>query len=124
MLLEVEENPNCESTGFKRFKELGPVRRVRQICMYDRKDEGEWCHITGWTSTSADSICPAYAVPVEDSGAGMAYLIYGGNWGLRFKPLEIEEKWDLNSPHQWGEPYLIAASPRDLKFEEEPDQGE
>ena len=101
-----------------RFKELGPPRRLLQIRLHDRKDEGEWCEVTGWTSEAEAQTCPAYAVPIEDSGAGMAYLVYGGNCGIRFKPTEIHEEWDLHSTHQWGEPYLVLASAQDLGHQE------
>ena len=119
MFLEVEENPNCKAMDMMRFKELGPPRRLKQVRLYDRTDLGEWCQITGWTSEEGGPLCPAYARPIEDSGIGMAYLIYGGNYGVRFKPVGAAEDWDLQSPHQWGEPYLVLTSPLDLIFEEE-----
>jgi hypothetical protein len=49
MLIEVETNPNSESSIFARFNELGPRREVIQIRTYDRKPDGEWCWVTGWT---------------------------------------------------------------------------
>jgi hypothetical protein len=58
----------------------------------------------------------AYAQMVEDSGAGLTHLVYGGLYGLRFKPMNIEEAWNLESPHQWGEAYLSLASDRDLRY--------
>lgn len=123
MFLEVEENTNCKGMDMMRFKELGPPRRLKQVCIYDRKDEGEWCWITGWINTEGSSPCPAYARPIEDSGVGMAYLIYGGNYGIRLKPLGTDEEWDLNSPNQWGEPYLVLTSPQDLMFGDDQAQG-
>lgn len=36
----------------------------------------------------------------------------------RFKPINIEEAWNLESPHQWGETYLSLASDRDLRHAE------
>ena len=35
------------------------------------------------------SLCPAYYVPATDSGSGVAYLVFGGDWGIRFKPLLV-----------------------------------
>ena len=119
MYLEVEENPNCKGMDMMRFKELGPPRRLKQIRIYDRNDEGEWCWITGRTHTEGAPLCPAYARPIEDSGIGMAYLIYGGTCGIRLKPLTSAEDWDLNSAQQWGEPYLVLTSPQDLIFEDD-----
>ena len=57
------------------------------------------CEVVGWTSRDGGAPCPAYAVPVEDSGAGVATLIYGGDWGLRLTPK------DGRPP--FGEPYLL-----------------
>ncbi|MCI0526640.1 MAG: hypothetical protein L0Y56_04200 [Nitrospira sp.] len=121
MFLEVEENPNCKGMDMMRFKELGPPKRLKQVRLYDRKDQGEWCQITGWTNEEGCTLCPAYARPIEDSGIGMAYLIYGGNYGIRLKPVEMDEAWNLSSPHQWGEPYLVLTSSQDLMFEEKPE---
>jgi hypothetical protein len=117
MLLEAEENPNCKGMDMLRFKELGPPKRLKQVRIYDRRDEGEWCRITGWTGDEGGPLCDAYARPIEDSGVGVAYLIYGGNYGIRLIPVGFDEAWDLNSPNQWGEPCLILTSPQDLIYE-------
>ena len=42
--------------------------------------------------------------------------MYGGLYGLRFKPINIEEAWNLESPRQWGEAYLSLASDRDIRY--------
>ncbi len=62
------------------------------------------CSVTGW---STDGPCPAYAVPVADSGEGVVTLIFGGDEGIRLKPVDSGETWDLESPNQWGEPCLL-----------------
>ena len=49
----------------------------------------------------------------------MPYLVYGGIYGLRFKPIGLEEIWNLDSPHQWGEAYLSLSSDRDLRYADE-----
>ncbi len=49
----------------------------------------------------------AMYAPVSDSGQARVYLIYGGDWGIRLKPVELNEDWDIDSPNQFGEPYLI-----------------
>ena len=51
--------------------------------------------------------CPAYSVLVEDSGEGIVMLIYGGDEGIRLKPVDEKEAWLLSSPRQWGEPCLL-----------------
>lgn len=120
MFLEVEENPNCAGMDMMRFKELGAARAVSQVRLYDRNPEGEWCRITGWSSQPEKPSCPAYATPIEDSGIGMAYLIHGGDHGIRIKPVENPEDWELSSPNQWGESHLILTSSQDLMFEPTP----
>lgn len=116
MIVEVESNENCETSVFARFKEAGPARPVLQVRLYDRNPSGEWCWITGWSDNAATPVCPACAQLVEDSGAGLAYLVYGGLYGVRLKPAQIDEPWSLTSPNQWGEAYLSLSSDRDLRY--------
>ena len=118
MIVEVESNDNCESSFFARFKEAGPVRPVVQVRLYDRNPAGEWYRVTGWSDNEQAPECQAYAQLVEDSGSGLAHLVYGGIYGLRFKPITVEEPWSLASPHQWGEAYLSLSSERDLRYGE------
>ncbi|WP_447973134.1 hypothetical protein [Nitrospira sp. Kam-Ns4a] len=119
MLVEVESNPNCEQAVFLRFKEVGPPRPVVQVRSFERSSRGEWCWVVGWRDDPAAPTCPAYAQMVEDSGAGLAYLVFGGNWGIRLKPVAVHEEWSLESRAQWGEPYLSLADAADLKFADE-----
>jgi len=116
MIVEVESNDNCETSFFGRFKEAGPIRQVVQVRLNDRNPVGEWYWITGWRDDEQMPACPAYAQLVEDSGSGLTHLVYGGIHGLRFKPINIDEAWNLESPHQWGEAYLSLASDRDLRY--------
>jgi len=116
VIVEVESNENCEGSVFARFKEASPARPINQVKLYDRNPAGEWYWITGWSDNQQTPACPAYAQLVEDSGAGLTHLVYGGIHGLRFKPINIDEPWNLESPHQWGETYLSLASDRDLRY--------
>ena len=118
MYLEVDESPNFSSSVSMRFKELGPARAIKQLRVSDRKSQGElcFCWITGWSDDPAQPLCPAFAQQVEDSGQGLAYLIYGGNWGVRLKPVDLQEDWDLESPNQWGEAFLLISDPRSIVF--------
>jgi hypothetical protein len=117
MFVEVESNPNCEGSIFARFKEAGPARAVVQVRSFERSAQGEWCWVTGWTDDPDHPCCPAYAQVVEDSGAGLTHLVYGGIWGIRLKPVTLAEDWSLESPNQWGEPYLSLADMKDVVFE-------
>jgi hypothetical protein len=116
MFVEVDSNPNCETSCFARFKEIGPPRPITQVRLYDRNPRGEWCWVTGWTDDPAQPRCPAQAQLVEDSGSGMTHLIFGGVWGIRLKPIAVEEEWDLGSANQWGEPYLSLADAKDIRY--------
>jgi len=118
MVIEVDPNPNCEQSVCARFKEAGPARRVMQVKTFERRPEGEWCRVTGWTDDPTHPCCPAHAQRVEDSGSGLAYLVFGGIGGIRLKPISLAEEWDLSSPNQWGEPYLLLADAKDIKYEE------
>lgn len=118
MFIEVEQNPNCEASVFLRFKELGPAQRLLQVKSYERSSRGEWCDIVGWTDDEDRPECQAMVQPVEESGRGAAYVVFGGVWGLRVKPEEIQEPWSLTSPNQWGETYMLLTDAHDLRVEE------
>lgn len=118
MFLEVEGSSNFEGSLFLRFKELGPAKPLLQVKLYERSPRGEWCDVIGWTDNEASPLCQAQAQPVEDSGAGFAYLVFGGVSGIRLKPITIDEHWSLESPNQWGESHLLLSDAGDLRFEE------
>ena len=119
MIIEVESNQNCESGFFGRFKESGPARPIVQVRLYDQTPSGEWYWVTGWSDDQNQPACPAYAQLVEDSGSGSAYVVFGGLYGLRFRPIHINEPWTLASANQWGEAYLSLANERDLLYRDE-----
>lgn len=98
-----------------RFKELGPPRMIAQV----RLEEGPVCWVTGWCDDVKNPICPAYVQKVEESGMGRAHLIYGGNWGIRLKPVHLKEDWGLHHPEQWGEPFLLLSDPSAIVFADE-----
>jgi hypothetical protein len=120
MYVEVEANANCAEPVFIRFREQGPPRPVAQVRLYDRASTGEWYCVTGCQEDSSHPHCVATAQPVEDSGSGVAYLVSGGNWGLRLKPVGLNEGWNLESPSQWGEAYLLLTDRRDIRFADDP----
>ena len=80
------------------------------------RKEGELlCWVTGMETDGIP--CRATAQKVSDSGGGVSVLIYGGAWGIRFKPVDHEEDpWDFNNPHQWGEPYKFYGDESDLVY--------
>jgi hypothetical protein len=118
MFIEVESNPNCGDSVFARFKEVGPARRVIQVKSFERSAQGEWCWVTGWSDDPEHPCDPAFTQPAEDSGAGITHLVFGGTWGIRLKPVSLNEEWNLESRNQWGESYLSLADPKDLVCED------
>ncbi len=116
MFLEVENNPNFEGSYFLRFKELGPPRLLTHVKSYERMSRGEWCEVTGCCDDPDQPFCPAYAQKVEDSGAGLTFIIFGGNWGIRLKSDGSIGEWSLYDVEQWGEGYLSIGEERDLRF--------
>ncbi|NKB81743.1 MAG: hypothetical protein GKS05_07640 [Nitrospirales bacterium] len=118
MIIEVESNANVEASIFLRFKELGPAKPITHLKSYERSSRGEWCAVVGWSEEGDDPVGEAWAQPIEDSGSGFGYVVFGGTGGIRLRPVSVEEAWNLESPHQWGEAYLSLASKDDLRFKD------
>ena len=84
---------------------MGAPVAVSRVMASDPEDNDGMCDVTGWSSELGP--CAAYAVLVEDSGEGVAMLIYGGDEGIRLKPVGSPDQWDLNSSREWGEACLL-----------------
>ncbi len=97
--LFIEPNPNCREGCSQRFQASSEPREVRRIRHSPGGGETIDCGVEGLSSAGGGTPCPARAVRVEDSGAGMVTLLYGGDWGLRLTPR------DGGAP--FGEPYLL-----------------
>lgn len=116
MILEVTANPNVPEEIQLRFRETGPARRVVRIRAPLRGLGVETlCAVTGWDA-EAQAPVPAWARQIEDSGDGLATIVYGGTGGLRLKPLDRDEPWSLSSGVQWGEAYLTVKDEAGLVF--------
>lgn len=114
MRVEIPENPNCPPSDEMVFQALGESRPVRGILVGPEGRE-EPCDVIGvepgggWVRATARKIA--------DSGAGYAYLITGGLWGIRLRPsAQGSEPWDLGNPRQWGEPYKIYGNAEDILY--------
>ena len=91
----VEPNENApEGSGLRFRTEEASARPVSRV-FWDYR----WCKVVGWASAAGGSPCPAQAIAVEDSSAGTAQLVFGGDWGVRLMPE------DGAAP--FGEPYLL-----------------
>lgn len=111
--LAIEDNPNCAGREPMRYRELGPAYPVDRVRIFDRRDDGEWCAITA-VDPGPDPWKPALVRRVEDSGVGTAYLLFGGEWGIRLRPIQVEGPWRFDDSDEWGEPYLLLTDPHDI----------
>lgn len=111
--IDVEANENSPMMANMVFHNLGEPVRVVRVRLYEGRPEGEVFAVTGWSSADGGAPCDAFAVPVDDSGSGNAYLVYGGDWGVRLRPLTAQE-WRIDAPDQWGETHLVLADAEDL----------
>ena len=101
VLIRVEPNPNCEGVDGLVFQPRTPPRTIVQV----RMEQG-WSDIEGLDEGGQP--CPAMACMIDDSGDGAAYLVFGGDWGLRLR----------NNAGVLGAAYLVLpANGDDLRFE-------
>lgn len=120
MRIEVEDSPNCGGTEQFEYRELGRARPVRGIIAEETgltaggHGREVTLDVTGVAKNGA--WIQARCVKVADSGAGFAYLIFGGEWGIRLKPSWHKADWDLTDPKQWGEPFKIYGEEKDIVY--------
>ncbi len=112
--IEIKANPNCEESQEFVFNELGTREPIRGILVGDEGKETE-CDVIGvgpggvWIQ--------ATAAKVADSSDGIAYMICGGEWGIRLRPEKFRaQPWDLANKNQWGEPYKIYGKKEDILY--------
>lgn len=115
-MLEVEDNANCDGVPQLMFNTMAESRLVAEVLTGDFGKEAVFHKVTGWSSENDGSPCPAYAVKIQESGSGEALLIYGGDWGLRLMPADLDEAWDLASDNQWGENFLSLDGESQVKY--------
>ena len=113
VVIEIVPNSNCEAVDLRIFNDAGAPRRIRQVRLERTPGEPAWCDVTGWTTDGTP--CPAFAQRVDDSGEGIALLVYGGDAGLRLRPAGQEEPWQLEDASQWGEPFLLIGEGSDVR---------
>ena len=113
--IEVEASDNCPMSANMAFKNLSEPFVVTRVRLFEGEPEGRIYAVTGWSSAGGGTPVPAAAVQVEDSGSGGAYLLYGGDLGIRLRPLDSPETgWTLTADDQWGETHLVLADREDL----------
>ena len=112
--VEVESNENTPMMAQQVYKNIGVPFPVSHVRIYEGDPDGQLCAITGWTSRDGGPTTPAYAVQIEDSSEGRAFLVYGGDWGVRLRPDGSDVPWSFDDPEQWGETHLVLSSEGDL----------
>lgn len=117
MFVEVESGPNIDKDFNMIYKDVSPAREVYCV-KYSKEGEEKPVQVTGWDAAT-DSPCPAYACRVEESGDGMALLIYGGSGGIRMKQLEDESQWNSHNPQQWGQTHLVYPTDSFIVYKDE-----
>lgn len=113
IILEIPPNPNCDAVEMRLFQDLEPPKPVSQVRLKRGTEESEWYEVVGWTTDG--TVQPAVAQKVEDSGEGVAILVYGGNAGLRLRPVGSAGAWQLRQPQQWGLPFLLTTDSADIR---------
>ena len=103
--LEIADNPNCPSADLRIFHEVEPPQPAAQVRVSRDGQAPRWHDVTGWSQACGP--CPAWVQKVDDSGDGVAFLLYGGDAGLRLRPAGDRAPWGMDAPQQWGEPFLI-----------------
>lgn len=110
MYIMIEENPNT-APDERMFSASGKPRPVKQV-MVDHPGGGSgWCDITGVYADG--SFKPAQAIQVEDSSDGSAWMVFGGDWGLRLRADGQKQEWDIKEPSQWGAAFFVLDSSGD-----------
>ena len=118
VLIEIPPNPNCEPVDMRIFNDVEGPRCVHKLCVAPAGQQPSWHEVTGWTAEGVP--CPALARRVDDSGEGLAVLVYGGTGGLRFRPAGSGQPWALSDPNQWGLPFLLTTDTQDACDEAAP----
>ncbi len=115
IFVDVEAGDNCPYSLQSVFSALEEPREVTQVRLYLGPGDGAIYDVIGW---SENGRCPALGVKVEDSGQGYAYLVYGGEGGLRYRPSGSAKAWSLDAPDQWGDSHLLLSEVSDISWAE------
>ena len=114
--VEVEANDNTPMSANQVYKNLTEPQPVAAVRLFEANPEGQLFDVTGWSSEDGGSPVIALGVKIEDSSEGEAWLIYGGDCGVRLRPTESLEDWSLTDPDQYGETHLVLSDEDDIMF--------
>tara|TARA_B100001123_G_C14877925_1_gene854767 strand:+ start:50 stop:400 length:351 start_codon:yes stop_codon:yes gene_type:complete len=105
MFLEIEPCSNCNESFGRIYSVISETKQISSF-QYEKDGKEIPVHITGWDGEN-EIPCPAYACYIEESGDGVALLIYGGSGGIRMKRMDDDSRWDVDNPNQWSESHLV-----------------
>ena len=123
ILLEVEENDNCEYMPFQLYEAHSDPVHIHRVQLAEPGRPHGVYRVTGWSSNGGGTPCQAMYAPVSDSGQAVVHLVYGGDWGIRLVLLDSDEEWDIGSLDQYGEPYLMLTDEQDILLDCQPADG-
>jgi len=109
--VDVQAGDNTPMSANQVFKNLSEPVRVTHVRLFEGETDGTLYAITGW---NGEGPCDVFAVQVEDSSAGAAYLVFGGDQGVRLRPAASTALWSLYDPEQFGETHLVLADLADI----------
>jgi hypothetical protein len=112
--LEIEENENSGYMPMQVYEAQADPVPVRRVRLTEPDRPASVYEVTGWSSEDDGTPTPAMYMPVSDSGQAVVHLVCGDDWGVRLKPADSDEEWDIDSPDQWGEPYLMLTDLADV----------
>ncbi len=105
--LDIEPNKNVDEYECRTFMSLNKPYLIKKTLYYPEEEEAFLVEIVGWEDGRQSN---AYAILVEDSGDGEAWLIYGGNEGIRIRKSSDTtskgQEFSLEHEYEWGEKYL------------------
>lgn len=89
LTVEVDDASFTEPVQLQ-FRRSGPVRRALRVDL-DGAGPRPARGLARRADGTLDAAAPAWACPVEDSGAGVSWLVFGGNAGLWLAPAGATE---------------------------------
>jgi hypothetical protein len=104
LTVEVEDDTFTEPLQLT-FRRIGAVQRALRVDL-DGAGPRRARGLVRRADGSLDADAPAWACPVEDSGAGVSWLVFGGNAGLWLAP-EGAGAPDLEDRSQTVEAYVL-----------------
>lgn len=116
IFVDVEANENCPESFNKRFADDGPAQTVLKV-KTSRPDDStyRWWDVIAWRLNQPSGQAQGCWILLEDKSS--AFLIFGGNGGLRLKASGGEQEgWSLKNPQQWGCSHLVLDGADNVDF--------